>query len=246
VRNLSAIFVTCNLTNNSVPGSHICLNTPTWSLGFEILAYLGVAILGVLGLIKRKWFLILMYIGFLTLYYLRVNYPVFDKSFAQLGGAWLQESFAFIVWFLSGSLFYNFRDRITLRYPYFVGAIVLALASIGLGITRQFEMYYRFSQPFWNFVLDTFPFIGPIAVGYIILFLAHKLPTHSLKDKIGDISYGVYIYGWLCEKVFAHYNVQFVSMPLYIYSVITFALICGILSYQFIERPIMMKFRPKK
>jgi peptidoglycan/LPS O-acetylase OafA/YrhL len=246
IRNISAIFVTCNLTDFTVPGAKECINTPTWSLGFEILAYLGVAILGVLGLIKRKWFLILLYIGFLTLYYLRVNYPVYDKLFANFGGTWLQESFAFVVWFLSGSLYYNFRDKIQLRYSYFILTIILTLGSIGLGITRQFEMFYRFPQPFFNFIFDTFPFVGPITVGYIILFLANKLPTHSLKNKIGDISYGVYIYGWLCERVLAYYNVQFISMPLYIYSVITFALICGILSYQFIERPIMFRFRPKK
>ena len=121
--------------------------------------------------------------------------------------------------FAVGMLLYTLRDR-----GIFDGRVALAaLAGLVLSVPlRQF--------------IELFPLFG----GYLAIYIAldRRLPILPA-TRFGDLSYGLYIYGWPIEVLVMHasggraswWQVFLVSLPL--------AALAAFLSWRFIEEPIL-------
>jgi peptidoglycan/LPS O-acetylase OafA/YrhL len=119
--------------------------------------------------------------------------------------------------FFSGAAFFVLRERVILSYPVFWSAIiVLVLSSLN---RSAFFIVYSATLP------------------YILLFVAY-VPASGIRwyNRVGDYSYGVYIYAFPVEQSFA---ALFPGIPTLwmIVSGATTTLVLAAMSWHVIERP---------
>ena len=175
-----------NVEHNKLPGVRFTgydafgaiVDGPLWSLPCEVVMYAMVLVLGAARLLRLPMLLALLAVGLARLSFDQaVNDFAQDRGFALRFAAdtsWL------LAFFVAGMLLYKLR-----QYPIFDGRVALA-AAVGLVA----------SAAFGELVL-LFPLFG----GYLILYLAQAAWLPPLPAaRYGDLSYGLYIYGWPVEQ----------------------------------------------
>jgi peptidoglycan/LPS O-acetylase OafA/YrhL len=183
-RDFLAANLTMQLQPNTLPGVVFnqfwfgnVMDGPLWSLPLEVSLYLMVAALGLARSIRLPVLGVLMAIGLLSVW--------FDKWIDQnlalgfIGGvAWM------LPFFVAGMVAYKLRDR-----GFFNGRLAL-LAVVGMVA----------SVPVQSFI-PLFAVFGC----YLALYLAKHpgLPVIPAA-RFGDLSYGLYIYGWPVEQTVSY------------------------------------------
>jgi len=173
-----------HLQPNSLPGVEFSkfwfgtvMDGPLWSLPLEAALYLMVAALGVTRLIRLPVLVVLLVLGLLSLWF----DTWIDRNLALgfIGGVgWM------LAFFVTGMALYKLRDR-----GIFNGRLALLAA---LGIVA--------SVPLQSFI-PMFAVFGC----YLALYLAlhPRLPLIPAA-RFGDLSYGLYIYGWPVEQTVSY------------------------------------------
>lgn len=161
--------------NNPFPDS---VNQPLWTLKYEVMCYATLAVLGVLGLM-RPW-ACAAYLVFL--YALDAVRPVLDTN--GLTHYLFQYSDLGRAFF-AGALMAMVADKIPMSGKIVAAAVVLLVAATPAGL---------YNQAF------------PIFAGYAVLW-AGLTPVACIKDagRYGDISYGLYVWGWPVQQIMAQY-----------------------------------------
>lgn len=183
--------------NNHFPFS---VNGSIWTLQFEFLMYIFVAILGCLNLFKKRIYIIVIYFLVLFLYaYLFVFYP------SSLSDFYLRNLLQLFITFSAGMLCYLYTDKIRYNAKFFLLFIILFFIPI------IFPRMY-FSSLF---------FIPLFCLPYITFYLAF-LPIKKLNDfgKNGDFSYGIYIYAFPIQQTIAHFYPKASAMSMFLLSII--------------------------
>jgi peptidoglycan/LPS O-acetylase OafA/YrhL len=148
------------------------INGSTWTVLYEFLCYIGVAILGVFGILRANRILLgtLLVLMPLSLWFVIYGSMITGHHLAR-----------FVPLFLSGVVFYRLRHRIQLRTSWIVGAVIV------LAVASQLP-------PAWTAV---FPFAG----AYLIFAVAFhpSIPLHGA-GKYGDFSYGIYLYAFPIQQ----------------------------------------------
>jgi peptidoglycan/LPS O-acetylase OafA/YrhL len=214
------------------------INPVLWTIRFEIIAYLIVAILGFFGWFKKRAVLILFLIcNFL--YWLTLEIPQLYNWFNQY--FMFAEMFMFLAYFFAGSTIYFFKeifisrclvnspqegwqsktDGVFLRHNVFLSKVIFTLAGIALLLAINYD------------ILST---LGPITVAVLTLNLGYILPFQKLPKFIPDVSYGVYIYGWLFQLIIIKYFKIYLDYPQYLSLVIIVTTLCGFASYYLVEK----------
>jgi len=207
----------------------------TWTIPFEILCYGLVAALGILGLFRQR--ILVLALAFALLLYVnwpaRTLGPTFGPTVPGLHLPYfgqLQCLPLFVVYFLSGMLFFLFRDRI----PHAPRLLAMSLVLVALTLFRLPL------APLFFIILPTF--------GFYVLFYLAFLPLGNLYAfaEHGDLSYGVYLYAYPIQRVliseqFRGYHLS----PLTLF-LAAWVLACGVaaLSWRFVERP-FLKLKPR-
>ena len=146
------------------------INGAMWTLRAEAMMYAMVALLGLSRILRLSTSLVLLGLGIAAIY--------FEKYLPLLGPfntwAWLLGFYA------SGMVVYFLRERLAFDWR---GAL-LALAALAL-----FVWLHRFIMLF------------PLAGGYLVIWFARRYDCWLDYSRFcGDLSYGLYIYGWPCEE----------------------------------------------
>ncbi|MEW7849309.1 acyltransferase [Massilia aurea] len=119
--------------------------------------------------------------------------------------------------FLSGACYYHYRDRVPYR-----GGIAAAAAIVLL--------VCMFS---WRGAEIGLATVG----GYVLLYLAFKHSTlFSRFNRLPDVSYGVYLYGWPIQKLLLWYIPSLTPWSLFFLAAPA-ALLVGTVSWYLIEQP---------
>lgn len=120
-------------------------------------------------------------------------------------------------YFLMGVFIYLNRDRIVLDGRFAALALVLIAGSIG-------QEWFR-----WVF--------APCFV-YLLFFLAYRTPYLDADGRVGDISYGVYIFAWPMQQLVV---LMLPGMPPYLNTVLSSCLVIPLawLSWHYLERPML-------
>jgi peptidoglycan/LPS O-acetylase OafA/YrhL len=195
------------------------INGSLWTLRCEFVMYLMVLVLGVLRLLTMRVGLLLLAFGMVCLHSNMLDeFEKWGWFFQVLSGwGWL------VGFFAAGMILYKLRHT-----RIFDGRIaLLALAGLALSI------------PLRQFIL-LFPIFGC----YLALWLAlnPRLPVIPAA-RFGDLSYGLYIYGWPVEEAVmwlsggraAWWQVFLIALPA--------ASAIAFLSWHLIERP-MLRLKP--
>ena len=193
------------------------VNGSTWTITYEFRCYVLVAILGLVGLLRRRWVCLAATCALLVV--MNSFQLTVDLSWSRylfFTGVPLQV-FRLTAAFLVGTCFYLFRDRV--RFKPWLAAVALAfLVVVRVFLARKLE--------------------GAVLVGggYLLFYVGSlSLSWLNWMRRVPDISYGIYLYGWPVETmwIWTHHGSPWVTFA--VSTPICFAL--GWLSWHFVERP---------
>lgn len=211
------------------------INGSTWTIPFEIMCYGLVAALGLLNLFHKR--ILVLLLSAVLLVYINLPIQTLYKTFGPTV-PYLQIPYfddlrclpLFVVYFLSGTLYFLFRDRIP-QSPWLLAASVV-LVGLTLGHLPL--------APLLFVILPTF--------GFYILFYLAFLPVGSLHNfaRHGDLSYGVYLYAWPMQRILIAEQFRGSHLTPLTLFLAAWVLACGAaaLSWRFVERP-FLRLKPR-
>jgi peptidoglycan/LPS O-acetylase OafA/YrhL len=151
----------------------LLVNGAFWTLCFEVMMYATVLILGTLRLLKLSTSLVLLAVGIVAIFWDE------RSSLASLG--YLRGWLWMLSHFAAGMVMYFLRGRLPFRWHYALLAVALLVLTSQLG---EFITFFALS------------------CGYLTIYAATRYsPRLDYARHAGDLSYGIYIYGWPCEEL---------------------------------------------
>ncbi len=190
-------------------------SAPLWTLRYEILAYIGTAIVFALGFMKKKWMVLAQFILPSIAWVVAQGTGLFDV----LPGTF-QNLLRFGIAYGLGATIYAYRERLSFHA---LGIPVMMLLAV---LTSKFQVF----EVTMNLML-----------GYMIMWAAYvKAPKLDFLKKLSDVSYGVYIYHWcIMQLLFLWFPNLSVAGLFLITFPITYWL--ATLSWHFVEKPMLSK-----
>lgn len=204
-------------------GTHYAsVNGAMWTISWEFACYIGVLVAGLIGLTKKPRLWLILTVTLLAIFTLqRFGFLshvhgkyLFSHPLVRLGS-----------FFLVGGTFYLFHEKFIFDRK--IAGVAAAALLIGMFSWRLSEL-----------VLAT-------AGGYLLFYFAFaRVPYIVSFNKLPDISYGVYLYGWPVQKLLLWYFPTMSPWLLFIGSC-GGAFTLGAMSWYAIEKP-CLKFKRKK
>lgn len=215
--------------NGRLPGVFVhnvypaAVNGSLWTLPVEAIAYIGAAVLGVVGALNRRWILTVMSFGLLFV----LSTPILTSGSFHLTGAAagdLSDVLYLGALFNAGVLLYVLRERVVLRWDIAAGLSILWIAAFGTEWVRAAAM---------------------IAIPYLVLILAYRTPRSvSVITRPGDLSYGIYVYAFPAQQV-AAYALGPKLGPFAMFGVVAVPVYAAaLLSWRLIEAP-ALRLKPR-
>lgn len=167
------------------------INGSIWTLGYEFLFYILLFLASVLGLFRKRHYLILIFISLILLHiYMRYN-TIDPRFFHPIIYTIIQLDFLvnFGLFFLAGVLIYLYRNPLNRLISKFQWYIFLFMVT--------------------SFVLNLFWLIQFITLPFLVIYLSfHPAPNwcSNWAKKYGDLSYGIYIYGMPVQQTLVMYT----------------------------------------
>jgi peptidoglycan/LPS O-acetylase OafA/YrhL len=194
-------------------------NGSYWTLLHEVRAYILVAFFGYLGWLKKRKIILfitilLHVIASIGLYYEPLRLFL-DFHFYDF------RFFVLFAYFLVGSCFFLYLEKIRWTWLSFILSVCVIIYGASF---------------------NTIGYVGPIFGTYIILFLSQVLPFRDLSKKIGDLSYGVYVYSSPIQHTLLFTAIGNPNNWLF-YTIISIlsSLAFGYFSWTYIEKPFLQK-----
>ncbi len=217
------LFLSSPLTPRVFPGfAYPYVNGSLWTITYEFRCYLLIALMGIFGLVSRRgvwpWLAAILLGATLVPGVQRhISWP---HLHLYVGEGPLDCHL--ISTFLVGSCFYLYRREIQFR-PVFLWVALVVLVVTDLALTRYLEVALVLCGGYLLFYLAQGPFV-----------ITHRFP---------DISYGLYLYGWPVESLWAWYRHGSPWINFVVSTVICMGL--GWCSWHLVERPMLkLKRRP--
>jgi len=195
---------------SAYPGSHYGLaNGSLWTIPFEVGCYLLTVALGLCGALRRPWVLVVL-IGAAGIWC--------DHSLARFGSRLAAAGLGrLLIPYLCGALYAVTAKTLRPGWRLGVPALLLSLACL-----------FKFRGAFLAL---------PVPLTLAMFWLAYlKNPWREWTDRLPDVSYGVYLYGWPATKVIQTLAPG-MGVPALTAVSWAAALGFGLLSYYLIERP---------
>ncbi len=187
------------------------LNVSLWTIKFEVVLYLVMALLMLTRLNRRRPTYIVFFAVFLILRLLLVCFRVqlwttgdtrwwvlsmynYDR-FTQTG-----------VFFFAGTILYAYRDRLPRRwYLAVIAGLLLALSCCFAFVPRRAEAIGADNplRVLWQLGCVPLRLVYILAVAYLTIYLAGS-PLLSGMSRMGDLSFGLYVYSYPIQQLLIH------------------------------------------
>jgi peptidoglycan/LPS O-acetylase OafA/YrhL len=199
------------------------VNGSLWTLPYEVLAYLALLVMGLLGLLKQRVVVLAVTIVILVAVRVTVQDRSIDFDVAANG----LNAIAAVnlgAWFLLGSTLFLFRDRLRWTWP-----VALAVAAVGgLGL-----------------VFGEAIVVLPVAA-YLLIYLGSRPWARAdLLRRPGDPSYGIYLFAFPVQQMLVWCGIVGRS-PWTLFALATpTVILLGYLSWRLVEKPSMRSLRAR-
>lgn len=180
-------------------------NGSMWTLPIEVRSYLAVFALGLIGVWRSR---VLATLSILALYYIFVLGS--DLSFLFAGEERYRQPISF---FLIGCLAWVNRDLVPLCAPITI--------AVGLGQLFFLDSVYWLTA-------------HSLCFTYIIFYVVYCTRHFDIDKKLGDVSFGLYIYAWPIQQL-----VWYPGQSGYMNALFAIAIVLPIayLSWRYVEKP---------
>lgn len=205
-------------SSNPFPSS---INASMWTLPHEVACYLLIMLLSSFNFLKvRKYMVFVFILSSLFVYYnIRFGYTPMklNDNFWILGNTNFPSFITLGFYFLAGSLIYLYKDKIICNKSTFFTMLVILLFTARFG-------FFKYSLL--------------ICLPYVTMYISMLKSPVNLR-KIGDFSYGAYIYAFPVQQFMVYYLGNKLSfIPFFLLS--TFCILCvSAVSWHLIEKPIL-------
>lgn len=200
------------------------VNGSLWSIRYEFLCYVGVALLGVLALPLRRWAIPMLYVMVVA------TWCWLDITGRKPGGpelvreiiGWPYIWFRVLPNFLAGMIVYIHRDHIPRSTPLMVAGILACLLAFHLGGRGPAGIVAAHV-------------LAPPTLAYLVFWFAfHPGIELSQAARYGDVSYGTYLYAFTIQQML----VATTALPfgLFMIASMGLSLIAGAASWWLVER----------
>jgi peptidoglycan/LPS O-acetylase OafA/YrhL len=169
--------------------SHI-LNGSVWSISYEFYCYILVALLGLVGILKRRSLVLILFgvslaIVFTIAFLVEIHHPsspVWQHLFNHAFWTRVVLRDRLIPEFLAGTVFFLYRDHI----PHRTSLAILSLATLGISC----------------FVPCSWILAFPLAGTYLVFWIGFhpRIRLHHF-TRFGDLSYGTYLYAFPMQQL---------------------------------------------
>jgi peptidoglycan/LPS O-acetylase OafA/YrhL len=186
------------------------VNGSLWTLPVELRLYVGVAILGVCGVLARRNVHAVTLAALVALFIVKPNWlplPTRDKAVYELA-----------LLFVLGSFAYVWRDRIPL-------SLIVLIASCAAYVWIPEGVVHRI----W--------FAAFMAYA-VLVFAYHPRVRLPRLNRGGDYSYGLYVYAFPVQQTIMFRAPGLTPVELFVQSVVTTLLLAAV-SWHFLERPLL-------
>ena len=190
------------------------VNGQLWTVPFELLCYISIAGLAVLGVLKRRY-LSLLGVTALTLGFVAAQFYKYGGAFPESKAA--LPGFFLVVSFLSGIVFYLYRREV--RWSWRLAALSAVAAIVLLGVV-----------PFGEY-------LSPLPAAYLTVFLGLTDFKRLAFMRYADLSYGVYLYGSVVQQTVAYLFPWSHQWYLNCAIAIPSAFLIAAFSWRFVEKP---------
>lgn len=148
------------------------VNGSLWSIPYELRCYIALGLAGLLGLFRKKIISNVLFIAAAyTLWWSFIDPELLDLK---------QHQSSALLCFVIGVLFFSNRDKLVLDIRF---ALIAVLA-----------LYFSFGEPWYRYVY-------PFTWAYLLFYLAYRTYYLNLDEKVGDCSYGIYIYAYPVQQL---------------------------------------------
>ncbi len=203
------------LANVPYPG---VWNGSLWTLYYEFLCYLMLAVFGIFGIYRR--FPAATGACFLLSVLVHANMATINS---YVGSADFALFASLAPYFLGGALVYMIQPKVPLSLT---GALLASGAVVVL----------CWVSTSWG------PQLAAPLIVYILLWLGNSVPSLAL-FKRHDISYGVYIYAFPAQQMLAIFGLHRLGIASYIGLSILATIPFAVLSWLCVERPVMSRVK---
>jgi peptidoglycan/LPS O-acetylase OafA/YrhL len=202
---------------NTIPAVHQWeLNGSLWTLLVDFRTYTALAVLSLIGWLQKPKLILIGTIVANLFYFVLTKVEGMRNDFDQIFYDF--RVFSLILYFFVGTVFYLYINKIIWNWGLF------SLAILGL---------------FTGIVLNIGGLLFPICIAYVVLFLSQVIPIKDLSKKIGDYSYGVYIYSTPIQ-IILHYIIfsGAVAIGFFYYNVLSvlISIFAGYISWNLVEK----------
>ncbi|WP_142255392.1 acyltransferase family protein [Bacillus sinesaloumensis] len=194
-------------TTNPYP---IAINGSLWTLPIEFLFYFIILFIGIINLLNKRFMVIIFVLSLLLPF---------------LGFSVGEDYIDLFRYFVAGSIFYLYRERISINW-------IIAMIS--------------FSTIVLSLVYGHFNTVFALFGSYLIFYIAYhpRIAFHSF-SKIGDASYGLYIFAFPIQQLITYlFNGEISPLSNFAIS-FPIVLVMSYCSWHLIENP-MLKFKKVK
>ncbi len=159
------------------------VNASLWTLPYEFTCYLYIALAGISSMFSGKWVSLIS----LVVYFMAYMFFEFQLNTLVIPiiGIDFKTFFTPFLYFMSGSVFYKFRNEIVYNYK---GWIVCLL---GLILYKMGWMHQQFLIPVITFMV--------LALAFSPVINFHNAAKH------GDFSYGLYLYAFPVQQLLVYF-----------------------------------------
>lgn len=199
------------LSSTPLPG---VLNGSLWTLAWELMCYVGIAVLAAVGWLQRRRLVLLLAAGlWLATLAGELGVGPLTSSF------YVATALRFGLLFLAGALLHLYADRIPTGWPWAVGAAVLLAAGLSM---------------------DNYRLLGAAPLAYLCVWLGMKLPLQKIGRR-NDISYGMYIYAFPVQQMIAAGGGDRTNAPVFLLLSLVLTGLMATASWFAVERPAMRR-----